>query len=290
MFCSISERFEKPVVLHAIHILKNRDENSPLILAISGPTGVGKTFQCTEVLTRIGVNPIVLTAGQFENQKAGEPARLFREQYSKALENNIQCFENHDREPQAIVLDDADVALGNWGDNYKYTMNTQNVIGEIMGIATSRNENAHGMRVPLYFTGNNLQTLYEPLRRVGRMDFFAWAPTNEELKDMVVHVFSGVLDVKDSEKLVDDMNKASEKLEVSAPSIAFYSTLRSHILDEYEWNTYLEIKQKYPLKFMRYNLKPVEIKSIRYEEICNAGYEMLSEISNGLKNQLTVYA
>ena len=50
----IPERFEKEIVLHALRVYTKNIEHSPIMLAIDGPTGEGKTYQCRLVLEKIG--------------------------------------------------------------------------------------------------------------------------------------------------------------------------------------------------------------------------------------------
>ena len=50
----------------------------PLILGIWGGKGQGKTFQCTLAYKKLGITPIVMSAGELESGNAGEPAKLVR--------------------------------------------------------------------------------------------------------------------------------------------------------------------------------------------------------------------
>jgi hypothetical protein len=53
----------------------------PLILGIWGGKGQGKTFQCMLAYKKLGINPIVMSAGELESGNAGEPAKLIRQRY-----------------------------------------------------------------------------------------------------------------------------------------------------------------------------------------------------------------
>ena len=53
----------------------------PLILGIWGGKGQGKTFQCTLGYKKLGINPVVMSAGELESGNAGEPAKLIRQRY-----------------------------------------------------------------------------------------------------------------------------------------------------------------------------------------------------------------
>eukprot|EP00249_Psilotum_nudum_P000897 c13067_g1_i1 orf=1-318(-) len=54
-----------------IHIAKNfmrlPNIKIPLILGIWGGKGQGKSFQCELIFTKLGINPIVMSAGELES-------------------------------------------------------------------------------------------------------------------------------------------------------------------------------------------------------------------------------
>lgn len=49
-----------------------------------GGKGQGKTFQVELIFKALGVEPIILSAGELESEKAGEPGRLIRDRYREA--------------------------------------------------------------------------------------------------------------------------------------------------------------------------------------------------------------
>jgi hypothetical protein len=48
------------------------------------PQGAGKTFNLELCLKKMGVSPVCLSAGELEDEWAGEPGRRLRERYSFA--------------------------------------------------------------------------------------------------------------------------------------------------------------------------------------------------------------
>ena len=58
---------------------------TPLILGVWGPKGCGKTFQTELVLKKLGIEAVVMSAGELESEVAGRPGRLVRERYRKVL-------------------------------------------------------------------------------------------------------------------------------------------------------------------------------------------------------------
>ena len=72
----------------SIHIAKNFLDlpkiKVPLILGIWGGKGQGKTFQCNLAYKKLGISPIVMSAGELESGNAGEPAKLIRQRYREA--------------------------------------------------------------------------------------------------------------------------------------------------------------------------------------------------------------
>ncbi|KAG0466553.1 hypothetical protein HPP92_018133 [Vanilla planifolia] len=73
-----------------IHIAKNfmtlPNIKVPLILGIWGGKGQGKSFQCELVFAKMGINPIMMSAGELESGNAGEPAKLIRQRYREAAD------------------------------------------------------------------------------------------------------------------------------------------------------------------------------------------------------------
>ncbi|GAV70337.1 hypothetical protein CFOL_v3_13835 [Cephalotus follicularis] len=76
-----------------VHIPKNfitlPNIKVPLIL---GGKGQGKTFQCGLVFAKMGITPIMMSAGELESGNAGEPAKLIRQRSWSAWRNHpIHC-------------------------------------------------------------------------------------------------------------------------------------------------------------------------------------------------------
>lgn len=229
----IPERFEKEIVLHSARILSAKLADAPVILAISGPPGFGKSFQCSLLLRSLGIKIFPLTASDFENKEAGEPAKLVKKTYDDA----VAYLHKSSRNRAAILIDDADVAFGNWGPLVQYTVNTQEVIGELMRIA-NKPTNESDYRVPIYLTGNDLNKLYTPLKREGRMDFFYWEPEIDEKAKMVFYCLDS-LSLSECHELINYVDQELVKRKLPASSVAFYSTLSAHLHDEIIWKDYL---------------------------------------------------
>ena len=68
-----------------VHIAKNfmtlPKIKVPLILGIWGGKGQGKSFQCELAFAKMGIDPIIMSAGELESGNAGEPAKLVRQRY-----------------------------------------------------------------------------------------------------------------------------------------------------------------------------------------------------------------
>ena len=81
----ISKSFLDKMTLHVCkNFLKLPKIKVPLILGIWGGKGQGKTFQCDLVYKKLGIMPIVMSAGELESGNAGEPAKLVRQRYREA--------------------------------------------------------------------------------------------------------------------------------------------------------------------------------------------------------------
>ena len=213
-----------------LHIAKNFMDlpkiKVPLILGIWGGKGQGKTFQCTLAYKKLGITPIVMSAGELESGNAGEPAKLVRQRYREASDIISKG------KMSSLFINDLDAGAGRMGGSTQYTVNNQMVNATLMNIADNpTNVQLPGVyntdeipRVPVMCTGNDFSTLYAPLIRDGRMEKFYWNPTREDRVGICTGIF-----------LEDDVGQACiEKLVDSFPgqSIDFFGALRSRVYDD----------------------------------------------------------
>lgn len=213
-----------------VHVAKNFMDlpkiKVPLILGVWGGKGQGKTFQTHLAFQKLGVNPIVMSAGELESGNAGEPAKLVRQRYREASDvigKGKMC---------SLFINDLDAGAGRMGGTTQYTVNNQMVNATLMNIADNPTNvqlpgvynNEEIPRVPVIATGNDFSTLYAPLIRDGRMEKFYWNPTREDRIGIAGGIFRE-----------DDVGEAAiEKLVDSFPnqSIDFFGALRARIYDD----------------------------------------------------------
>lgn len=213
-----------------VHLSKNfmtlPNIKIPLILGIWGGKGQGKSFQCELVFRKMGINPIMMSAGELESGNAGEPAKLIRQRYREAadiIKKGKMC---------CLFINDLDAGAGRMGGTTQYTVNNQMVNATLMNIADNptnvqlpgmynKQENA---RVPIIVTGNDFSTLYAPLIRDGRMEKFYWAPTRDDRVGVCKGIFrtDGVPE-ESVVKLVDTF---------PGQSIDFFGALRARVYDD----------------------------------------------------------
>ncbi|XP_076903813.1 ribulose bisphosphate carboxylase/oxygenase activase 2, chloroplastic-like [Bidens hawaiensis] len=213
-----------------VHITKNfmtlPNIKVPLILGVWGGKGQGKSFQCELVFRKLGINPIMMSAGELESGNAGEPAKLIRQRYREAadiIKKGKMC---------CLFINDLDAGAGRMGGTTQYTVNNQMVNATLMNIADApTNVQLPGMynkeenpRVPIVVTGNDFSTLYAPLIRDGRMEKFYWAPTREDRIGVCIGIFR-TDNVADSDivRLVDTF---------PGQSIDFFGALRARVYDD----------------------------------------------------------
>ncbi|XP_017976224.1 PREDICTED: ribulose bisphosphate carboxylase/oxygenase activase 2, chloroplastic isoform X1 [Theobroma cacao] len=213
-----------------VHITKNflslPNIKVPLILGIWGGKGQGKSFQCELVFAKMGINPIMMSAGELESGNAGEPAKLIRQRYREAadiIRKGKMC---------CLFINDLDAGAGRMGGTTQYTVNNQMVNATLMNIADNpTNVQLPGMynkeenpRVPIIVTGNDFSTLYAPLIRDGRMEKFYWAPTREDRIGVCSGIFkTDHVPYEDIVKLVDTF---------PGQSIDFFGALRARVYDD----------------------------------------------------------
>ncbi|XP_076939548.1 ribulose bisphosphate carboxylase/oxygenase activase, chloroplastic-like [Bidens hawaiensis] len=213
-----------------VHITKNfmtlPNIKVPLILGIWGGKGQGKSFQCELVFAKMGINPIMMSAGELESGNAGEPAKLIRQRYREAADmiaKGKMCV---------LFINDLDAGAGRMGGTTQYTVNNQMVNATLMNIADNpTNVQLPGMynkqenpRVSIIVTGNDFSTLYAPLIRDGRMEKFYWAPTREDRIGVCMGIFrTDNVPKEDVVKLVDTF---------PGQSIDFFGALRARVYDD----------------------------------------------------------
>ncbi|KAL2248821.1 UNVERIFIED_CONTAM: Ribulose bisphosphate carboxylase/oxygenase activase 1, chloroplastic [Sesamum indicum] len=213
-----------------VHISKNfmtlPNIKVPLILGIWGGKGQGKSFQCELVFSKMGINPIMMSAGELESGNAGEPAKLIRQRYREAadiIRKGKMC---------CLFINDLDAGAGRLGGTTQYTVNNQMVNATLMNIADNpTNVQLPGMynkednpRVPIIVTGNDFSTLYAPLIRDGRMEKFYWAPTREDRIGVCKGIFR--TDSVPDEAIVTLVDS------FPGQSIDFFGALRARVYDD----------------------------------------------------------
>lgn len=215
----------------ACHIVKNYiahllNTKVPLILGIWGGKGQGKSFQTELIFQTMGIEPVIMSAGEMESERAGEPGKLIRERYrtaSKVVQNQGKM--------SCLMINDIDAGLGRFG-NTQMTVNNQIVVGSLMNLADNPNRVSIGQdwresdvtsRVPIIVTGNDLSTIYAPLIRDGRMDKFYWQPTHEDIINIVHRTYEK--DGISREAVVSIVNTFPNQ------ALDFYGALRSRTYD-----------------------------------------------------------
>ena len=120
------------------------------------PCCTGKTFQCNLAFKKLGISPIVMSAGELESGNAGEPAKLIRQRYREAsdvikkgkvrrkpmsgpaeLAFSVLATAGTPRSCShptalplqmcALFINDLDAGAGRMGDATQYTVNNQMV-------------------------------------------------------------------------------------------------------------------------------------------------------------------
>jgi len=208
-----------------LHILKNavRRMNPPLMLAIQGPKGEGKTQQVREVCSRIGVSILQISGSVISGGEEKEPLRIVRDAYVDA--GNLWITR---KAPVVIMIDDVDTSTIAVQSDRRYGVNTQLVSGALMHIADDPNNvgDRSTMRIPIILTGNNFQTLYGPLIRRGRMRFFDWVPSLDTKINVVQHIYSDILPPQELPRLAEMVQKYAHE------PVAFYAELKNDVMDD----------------------------------------------------------
>ncbi|XP_019167364.1 PREDICTED: ribulose bisphosphate carboxylase/oxygenase activase, chloroplastic [Ipomoea nil] len=224
----IAPLFLDKVVCHIVKnfIAKSINAKVPLILGIWGGKGQGKTFQTELIFQTMGVEPVIMSAGELESERAGEPGKLIRERYRTAS----QVVQNQGK-LSCLMINDIDAGLGRFG-NTQVTVNNQIVVGTLMNLADNPTRVSIGQvwrdsdithRIPIIVTGNDFSTIYAPLIRDGRMDKFFWQPTQEDIVNIVSRMYEK--DGITQDEVARIVNKFPNQ------ALDFYGAMRSRTYD-----------------------------------------------------------
>ncbi|KAH1219598.1 Ribulose bisphosphate carboxylase/oxygenase activase, chloroplastic [Glycine max] len=93
----IAPLFMDKVVCHIVknYLARVLNTKVPLILGIWGGKGQGKSFQTELIFQAMGIEPVIMSAGELESERAGEPGKLIRERYrtaSQVVQNQVRSF------------------------------------------------------------------------------------------------------------------------------------------------------------------------------------------------------
>lgn len=248
---SIPQRFVNNIQLHLIRNLWNMTSNSTsLIMGIIGPPGEGKSYQCRKVLDGLGYKYVEMSTSDFGSALEADAAKRLSAKYVEASVKSQM-----EKRPYAIICDDIDAAVGQWSDLTQYTVNLQYIIGNLMHLCDSpsrvmvdrrmlpekilyflkapdsREFEAPTIRIPIFFTGNDLTKLYPPLIRAGRMTVFKWLPTENEKLNIIAEILQPNLDMSETRQLIKECTRMSLEHNIDNLPISFYSSLKSKALD-----------------------------------------------------------
>ena len=256
---SVPKRFSDEIVLHLVRNARTGiGPPPPLILGIAGPPGVGKSWQTSRVLENLEIGITALATSDLSSSYESEAAEYLTAKY---VEASVRC--ENERKPYALICDDVDAAIGKIGDDTTYTVNRQHLSGTLMHFCDkptkvtvreslldrdikdfylSRGKTiragevfeADTVRVPIFFTGNDLVTLYAPLRRPGRMNIFHWIPNDSEKAFVISKILASDLNSVEISQLITACNTTAQALGViDRLTVAFYANLKSIVSDQY---------------------------------------------------------
>ncbi|KAK2371677.1 ribulose bisphosphate carboxylase/oxygenase activase, chloroplastic [Trifolium repens] len=282
-----------PLFMVTCHIVKNYishllNAKVPLILGIWGGKGQGKTFQTELIFRAMGVEPVIMSAGELESENAGEPGRLIRERYRTAS----QVVQNQGK-MSCLMINDIDAGLGRFGYT-QMTVNNQIVVGTLMNLCDNPTRVSVGQdwresdvtnRIPIIVTGNDLSTIYAPLIRDGRMDKFYWQPNREDIVNIVHRMYEkDGISMDEVEKIVNTFpNQALD----------FYGALRSRTYDKsiLKWVDDIGGAENFASNFLKrkkdQNLPVFIPPEQTTDSLLESGYSLLKEQQLIMENKLS---
>ncbi|KAL5974042.1 hypothetical protein ACLOJK_030704 [Asimina triloba] len=300
MFCHIVKNYIAHLLNTKVPLILGLSNACLLGLAISlfeqdlsrvwGGKGQGKTFQTELIFRAMGVEPVIMSAGELESERAAarEPGKLIRERYRTAS----QVVQNQGK-MSCLMINDIDAGLGRFG-NTQVTVNNQIVVGTLMNLSDNPTRVSIGQdwresdvthRIPIIVTGNDFSTLYAPLIRDGRMEKFYWQPTHEDIINIVYQMYQKDGITRDEVMSIVDAfpNQALD----------FYGALRSGTYDRSisKWISdiggYENLGEKL-LKGRRNDTLPTFIPPTQtVEALLESGHSLVKEQELIMKNRLS---
>ncbi|KAL4343252.1 hypothetical protein HN51_061553 [Arachis hypogaea] len=276
----IAPLFMDKVVCHIVknylaHLLNTK---VPLILGIWGGKGQGKSFQTELIFQAMGIEPVIMSAGELESERAGEPGKLIRERYRTAS----QVVQNQGK-MSCLMINDIDAGLGRFG-NTQMTVNNQIVVGTLMNLSDNPTRVSIGQdwresdvtnRIPIIVTGNDFSTIYAPLIRDGRMDKFYWQPNHEDIVNIVHRMYEK--DGIPKDEVIKIVNTFPNQ------ALDFYGALRSRTYDRsiLKWIEDIGGIENFGKKFLKRKKDqslPVFIPPEQtMEALVDSGYSLIKE-------------
>jgi len=195
---AIPERFANRLLAHLLGNLLDLDP-FPLILAVWGDPGHGKSAQITALVRRWGGSLIYLSGSRLETPVSAGATRVLQDAYRQASMEMVG-----DKPFSCLMIDDADAGIGDFGERVTYTLNRQNVSSALMNLADHPDliGGIEVKRIPVIITANRLDVIYEPLVREGRMRIFNWRTSDRELLLMVQALYRSLLSSDECSTLV----------------------------------------------------------------------------------------
>jgi hypothetical protein len=210
-----------------VHIAKNFiahtcGVNIPLILAIQGSQGDGKSSQVREVCSRNNIYVYPISGSFLSGSHEKEAVEILAESYINAysVARDTKCL-------VAILIDDFDLSVASTFEEREYTVNSQLLTGFLMNLADDPTKcgKENVSRIPIIVTGNNFTSLHDPLTRHGRMDFFTWLPTHEQKLEIVKYMYNSCTGREDLDKISQLVYEFRDE------PVSFFDSLKSDYLN-----------------------------------------------------------
>jgi SpoVK/Ycf46/Vps4 family AAA+-type ATPase len=170
-----------------LHTLDNNsgEPDTPLIQLVHGDAGQGKSTGLRAILAALKAKVFIFGGSQFESVDAGRPAGNFEEVFESAMETL------HSSKPSfsAVLIDDLDMGIGNFGGNIQYTVNRQHFVVTLMHLCDRYSGKRHLQRPAVFVTANRPDVLDGPLIRDGRCEKFLWTYLPAEREEIIHRLY-----------------------------------------------------------------------------------------------------
>lgn len=264
----IDQSFSDVLLTHIIGNYNNSIQN-PLLLAIQGNPGEGKTFQTLNICKKYRVKVCYYSGAELSGNYEKDSIIELSEDYTRA------CNYYNDGEYCVIIIDDFHLSPASIKNGVGTTINSQLLTGYLMNLC-DKAKSKQIESIPIILLGNTFTDVYEPLKRDGRMDFFHWEASYELKKQIVERIFRDYISLLEFPQLKSFLDKYKNQ------PVSFFTEIKNDIDKNHIKSSLNRLQHEDIGKFInRLNVKKME--RIRVSKLFELAEQRLSNKKHSIE-------